>query len=569
MAMLISAFESKKIRIFINMSFILLLAIILMESRSFEYSEAVVLRDAGEVGCEDFHTLDSSKAKCVYLKSHGPCVTQGYVDYLQLFYCTFSKMPHWGYVLLFLWLLVLFYVLGDTASRYFSTALENLSKLLNLSPAIAGVTLLSLGNGTPDFFASLVSFLGSGTGDVGLNTVLGGASFVSCVVVGVICIALHSKEVAVDKTGFVRDVYSYIIVLVWLLVIVVIGKINLWGSIAFASLYVAYVLIVYYSHARQKRKHRVPDGRFDNDELSLSVPILPSLDPTGVRHSLEDGDSAGVFDGISSKRSCSCFSASGSWNLIFLLRILEMPLSLPRNLTIPVVLEEQWSKPYAVLSVTFAPVLLSMLCSHHLGGKNPEASLVIYGLGAVLGCILGVLTLITTEKDHPPRKGLLAWLIGSFLMSMTWSYITAQELVGLLVSLGFIFKVSLAILGLTVLAWGNSLGDLVTNLTIALNDGPGGAQTALSGCYAGPIFNILVGLGFSLVGKCWREYPTAVVISTDPYVVETLGLLVVGLTWALVMLSRRDMKLDRLLGIGLLGVYFVSISSRLVQTLQQ
>ena len=39
-----------------------------------------------------------------------------------------------------------------------------------------------------------------------------------------------------------------------------------------------------------------------------------------------------------------------------IVHVLELPLTLPRRLTIPVVSEESWSKPYAVLSVTLAPL---------------------------------------------------------------------------------------------------------------------------------------------------------------------------------------------------------------------
>lgn len=245
--------------------------------------------------------------------------------------------------------------------------------------------------------------------------------------------------------------------------------------------------------------------------------------------------------------------------------ILTMSLYLPRRLTIPGVCEERWSKVYAVCSAMLAPLLLSFLwIPNHLNGFN---SIIVYGIGLLIGIILGVIAFFTTNVSNPPRKYLLPWLAGGFVMSVTWSYISAQELVGLLVSLGYICGVSPSILGLTVLAWGNSLGDLVTNLTMALNGGPEGAQIAISGCYAGPIFNIVVGLGLSLVSSSWSEYPLSVVITRDPYLWETLALLGVGLVWALVVLIRRDMKLDALLGGGLLVIYFISLFLRLIQTL--
>ena len=44
----------------------------------------------------------------------------------------------------------------------------------------------------------------------------------------------------------------------------------------------------------------------------------------------------------------------------------------------------------------------------------------------------------------------------------------------------------------TVLAWGNSMADLSANVTMARK---GLANMAITACFAGPIFNILVGLG--------------------------------------------------------------------------
>ena len=47
------------------------------------------------------------------------------------------------------------------------------------------------------------------------------------------------------------------------------------------------------------------------------------------------------------------------------------------------------------------------------------------------------------------------------------------------------------VLGLTVLAWGNSIGDFSTNMAMAKK---GLANMALTACYAGPVFNLLVRL---------------------------------------------------------------------------
>ncbi|KAL5192350.1 Cation/calcium exchanger 2 [Glycine soja] len=205
-----------------------------------------------------------------------------------------------------------------------------------LSPTIAGVTLLSLGNGAPDVFSSLVSFQESGTRDMGFNTVLGGVSFVSCVVVGSVSIAIRQSGVQVAKSAFVRDVYFLLFVVLALFV------------------------IVYASFTRWK------EGGDDDERGGI-----------------------GISD-----------------------------------------------------------------CDNDLS------------LGVPL-------------------------LNGGFVMSVTWSYIIAQELV---------------------------------------------------------------------------ENPQPVVIPRDPYLWETMVFLVAGLVWALVVLRKTDMKLDGLLGGGLLFVYFLSLFIRLIQT---
>ncbi|KAM1332368.1 hypothetical protein ACFX2F_008543 [Malus domestica] len=552
--------------IFLNISFLLVgcaFLIVHFEASDFPVlSTSGISRFSGSLDCKGFLSLDDYKAKCFHLKSKNPCVSQGYINYLNIFYCKFGTFPQLGYCCMFLWLLVLFYLMGNTASEYFCSSLDSLSRLLKLSPTIAGVTLLSLGNGANDVFSSLVSFMGGGTGEIGLNTILGGASFVSCVVVGILSISMRKRRIRVNKSDFVRDICFYLLVIVCLGVILIRKEIDVWAAMAFSSLYIVYVIVVYVSHTRRKKCFELSCN--SSNESDLTVPILSSIEEEDLS-AAEEGAAQGSSEVVQVKKCCSNLISSAFFRtLIF---ILELPLYLPRRLTIPVVCEERWCKPYAVASVTLAPVLLSTLWNHQFGNVTFKTKLAIYIIGLVFGITFGIVAFFTTEKSSPPKKCLVPWLTAGFVMSITWSYLTAQELVGLLVSLGYILGVSPSILGLTVLAWGNSLGDLITNLTMALNGGTKGAQIAFSACYAGPIFNTLFGLGLSLVGSAWSKFPSPVLFQSDPYLLETVCFLAVGLLWALVVLPRRGMMLDGVLGAGLLVVYISSMSLRLIRTL--
>ncbi|XP_019241323.1 PREDICTED: cation/calcium exchanger 1-like [Nicotiana attenuata] len=246
------------------------------------------------------------------------------------------------------------------------------------------------------------------------------------------------------------------------------------------------------------------------------------------------------------------------------LGVLDFPLYLPRRLTIPVVSEDKWSKPMAVISATLAPILAVAVSSE---GMDSPTSLAIGMTSVLVGLILGNLAFLSTKESRPPKECLLIWLLGGFLMSITWTYVLAQELVSLLVSFGYIIGINPSILGLTVLAWGNSTGDLISNVAMALNGGKDGQQMAISACYAGPLFNTLIGLGVSLVFASWWEYPASYVLPKDPFLCETLGFLMVGLLWALVILPKRNMQPDVSLGVGLLAIYFCFLFLRFAKGL--
>lgn len=69
-------------------------------------------------------------------------------------------------------------------------------------------------------------------------------------------------------------------------------------------------------------------------------------------------------------------------------------------------------------------------------------------------------------------------------------------LIDVLGLLGIMFGIPSAFLGITILAWGNSVGDTVANAGVAKR---GLARMAITGCFAGPFFNLSLGIGLSML----------------------------------------------------------------------
>ncbi|XP_047972566.1 cation/calcium exchanger 4-like [Salvia hispanica] len=532
--------------------------------------------------CTEIYQHSGFSTECEYLRANPDCNSGGFINYLIFFYCDCAEVKPLGYLVLGIWLLALFYLLGNTAADYFCCCLEMLSNLLKLPPTVAGVTLLPLGNGAPDVFASIAAFAGRDSGDVGLNSVLGGAVFVTCIVVGTVSLCVADKNVQIDRRCFLRDVGFFLIAIVSLWAILFVGEVSLWGAILFALIYVFYAICVAANELLRSRERvlLISDGGSSrpllplcrNAEVDIEHPLLesgdgvPYLEKSRLPHWMwsshvaiyshepgknGDGESEKVLWGWNEEEDSRCERPWCSWS--GLCKLLEMPLAIPRRLTIPIVEEGRWSKTCAVCSAFLAPILVASVWS--------SANTTVCLIGAAVGATLGLLALIFTSTEHPPTQLLLPWVLGGFVMSIVWFYMIANELVALMVALGVIMRIKASLLGLTILAWGNSMGDLMSNMAIALNGGHG-VQVAMSGCYAGPMFNILVGLGVSLLIGAWSKKPASYVVPEDSTLYYTLGFLTVGLVWALVVLPRNDMRPTRLMGIGLMVIYLGFLSLR-------
>lgn len=181
--------------------------------------------------------------------------------------------------------------------------------------------------------------------------------------------------------------------------------------------------------------------------------------------------------------------------------------------------------------------------------------------------------LVTTTPDRRPKYHFLFCFMG-FVIAIAWISTIAAEVVGVLKAFGVILDISEAILGLTVFAVGNSVGDLVANVTIARLGYP---VMALSACFGGPLLNIMLGIGLGgayqtiqAANKHHKKHPGRP-IEYDAYQIQvgatllvSAVVLLVTLLSLLVFVPLNDWMMNRKIGIGLITLWAIGTVINLV-----
>jgi len=154
---------------------------------------------------------------------------------------------------------------------------------------------------------------------------------------------------------------------------------------------------------------------------------------------------------------------------------------------------KHWNRWLVILQIFTAPLFVVFIYTANFPPSSSRTILTHILCSLLLSLTLLIPILLTTTPDHPP-----AWRSGlcflGFAVAIAWISTIANEVVGVLRTLGVILNMSDAILGLTIFAVGNSLGDLVADITVAKLGYP---VMALSACFGGPMLNILLGIGLS------------------------------------------------------------------------
>lgn len=105
------------------------------------------------------------------------------------------------------------------------------------------MTLLALGNGAPDVFASVAAVRG-GQYRTGFGAILSAGTFVSAFVVGFV--AIYAAPFSVNPAQFVRDVLFYLTAALFLFYVYLSAEIFLWQAVGFIGFYLFFVGFVFW-----------------------------------------------------------------------------------------------------------------------------------------------------------------------------------------------------------------------------------------------------------------------------------------------------------------------------------
>ncbi|KAJ3727911.1 Sodium/calcium exchanger protein-domain-containing protein [Lentinula raphanica] len=212
--------------------------------------------------------------------------------------------------------------------------------------------------------------------------------------------------------------------------------------------------------------------------------------------------------------------------------------------------------------LTAAQVLFGPLfCVTVLFSGHTQQGWILLGT-AVLGVISASLVAALVDRGDNMAFTMARCSMG-FFVAIVWIMAIADEVVQVLQTFGFIFGLSDAIIGLTIFAVGNSLADLVANMSIAVF----APIMGFSACFGGPMLNILLGVGISgsyIISQTSEPYQLHF---GSTLLVSTIGLLIL-LALTIIVVPLNGYFLTRSWGIFLIASYTALMTINVVVELR-
>ncbi|XP_071244283.1 sodium/potassium/calcium exchanger 2-like isoform X1 [Salvelinus alpinus] len=467
-------------------------------------------------------------------------------------------------------MLYMFIALAIVCDEFFVPALTVITEKLQISDDVAGATFMAAGGSAPELFTSVIGVFISHS-NVGIGTIVGSAVFNILFVIGM-C-ALFSKEVLqLTWWPLFRDVSFYIIGLLMLILFFLDNQIFLWESIALLMCYVCYVTFMKFNaHVETFIKSKLgqnqveeveaaPKATTGDDENKLTAkPRLQrggssaSLHNTLMRNSifqlmihtldpLSEGEGlGGRFKEKASilhkmaKQKCQDGGEGEKPNGVADKNIpnssnVTVEVTSPANGDVGPAEEEEEDED--------APLSLEWPATN----RKRITYLLILPIVFPLWLSLPDVRRKTSTKFFPITFiGSICWIAAFSYLMVWWAH-----------QVGETFWITEEIMGLTILAAGTSIPDLITSVIVARK---GLGDMAVSSSVGSNIFDITVGLPFPwLIYGLVNDFKAVQVSSNGLFC--AIVLLFLMLLFVIISIASCKWKMSKVLG-GLMFLLYI------------
>uniref|UniRef100_A0A8C6V172 Sodium/potassium/calcium exchanger 1 n=1 Tax=Neogobius melanostomus TaxID=47308 RepID=A0A8C6V172_9GOBI len=410
-----------------------------------------------------------------------------------------------GWVTLHLFGMVyMFVALAIVCDEFFVPALEAITETLQISDDVAGATFMAAGGSAPELFTSLIGVF-IARSNVGIGTIVGSAVFNILFVIGM-CAIFSREMLHLTWWPLFRDVSFYILYLMMLIVFFLDNAIRWWESTLLVSGYISYVTFMKFNaqiEAVVKRGCGRHKGTVQvwSAQQPDKVSAHPTIPQNRVRPVLQRGGSTASLHNVSIRST------------IFQLMIHTLdPLTEGKTWTGPGLFLHK----IAAYNVHFMENIFerssgsgsgssSSSSSDEAGGEDEEAEeeeeeesaplsldwpqtcpkRVSYLL--LLPIVFPLWVTLPDVRNADSRR----FFPMTFLGSILWIGIFSYLMVWWAHQVGETIGISEEIMGLTILAAGTSIPDLITSVIVARK---GLGDMAVSSSVGSNIFDITVGL---------------------------------------------------------------------------
>ncbi|XP_043101059.1 sodium/potassium/calcium exchanger 2-like isoform X5 [Puntigrus tetrazona] len=451
-------------------------------------------------------------------------------------------------------MIYMFIALAIVCDEFFVPALTVITEKLTISDDVAGATFMAAGGSAPELFTSVIGVFISHS-NVGIGTIVGSAVFNILFVIGM-C-AVFSKEILnLTWWPLFRDVFFYIVDLIMLIVFFLDNYITHWESISLLLAYASYVLFMKFNgnvetfvkgimnrnqvvevEAQPKAKPRLQRGgssaSLHNSLMRNSIfhLMIHTLDP------LSEGkfrEKASILHKIA-KKKCQVEDSNGvaDKNLPNSSNV-EVDVTPPMNGT-----AGQDGDAAEEDDEEDQPLSLSWPESK----RKRFTYLLILPIVFPLWITLPDVRKTSSKKFFPITfLGAICWIAGFSYLMVWWAH-----------QVGETIGITEEIMGLTILAAGTSIPDLITSVIVARK---GLGDMAVSSSVGSNIFDITVGLPLP-----WLLY--SIINNMSPVRVSSNGLfcaivlLFLMLLFVIISIAACKWKMSKLLGFIMFLLYIV------------